>query len=74
MRQTHVISLAGLSRHAELLSGSWPGSGAAAGAVPAAAPATLARSLHLAPGMIFRLDDRAPGPRSASASPGSSAR
>ena len=59
--ETHVISLAGLARHAVLLSGSWPGSGGGSGPVPAAVPATLARSLHLAPGTVLRLRDGVTG-------------
>jgi FtsX-like permease family len=57
--QTHVISLTGLSRHAVLLAGSWPGSGDAAGVVPAAAPAAVASDLHLAPGTTLTLHDAA---------------
>jgi len=59
--ETHVISLAALSRHAVLLSGSWPGSGGGSGPVPVAVPATLARSLHLAPGTVIRLRDGVTG-------------
>jgi hypothetical protein len=59
--QIQVISLAALSRHAELLAGSWTGSGGAAGTVPAAAPAAVASGLHLVPGMILRLPDSITG-------------
>jgi hypothetical protein len=59
--QTHVISLAELSRHATLLAGSWPGPGGPAGTVPAAVPAALASALHLAPGMLLRLHDSVTG-------------
>jgi hypothetical protein len=59
--ETHVISLAALARHAVLLSGSWPGSGGGSGPVPVAVPATLARSLHLAPGTVLRLRDGVTG-------------
>jgi hypothetical protein len=59
--ETHVISLAALSRHAVLLSGSWPGPGGGSGPVPAAVPAPLARSLHLAPGTVIRLSDGVTG-------------
>jgi hypothetical protein len=59
--QTHLISLAGLSRHAELLAGFWPGPGGSAGTVPAAAPTALAGRLHLAPGTVLRLHDAVTG-------------
>jgi len=62
--ETHLISLAALSRHAVLLSGSWPGSGASAGgaaAIPAVAPLAVARGLHLAAGATVRLHDSITG-------------
>jgi hypothetical protein len=61
--ETHIISLAALSRHAVLLSGSWPGSGAPGGAaaVPAVAPLAVARGLHLAAGTTIKLRDSISG-------------
>jgi hypothetical protein len=59
--EIHVISLAALSRHAVLLSGSWPGSGGGSGPVPVAVPAPLARSLGLDPGTVLRLRDGVTG-------------
>jgi FtsX-like permease family len=62
--ETHLISLAALSSHAVLVSGSWPGSGAPGGgadAVPAAAPLAVARGLHLAAGTTIKLRDSITG-------------
>jgi FtsX-like permease family len=68
--ETHMISLAALSSHAVLLSGSWPGSGAPptspspftdAGAVPAAAPLAVAQGLHLTAGTTIKLRDSISG-------------
>ena len=48
--QTHLISLTALNAHAALVAGSWPTVVSGSAAVPAAVPAGLARSLHLAAG------------------------
>jgi FtsX-like permease family len=62
--ETHIISLAALSSHAVLVSGSWPGSGGPGGsaaAVPAVAPLAVARDLHLVSGTTIRLRDSISG-------------
>jgi hypothetical protein len=62
--ETHLISLAALSRHAVLVAGSWPGSGTPGGgaaAVPAVASLAVARGLHLAAGTTIKLHDSITG-------------
>ena len=58
--QTHLISLTALNAHASLVAGSWP-TVVSGSAVPAAVPAGLARSLHLAAGQTLRLHESASG-------------
>jgi len=59
--QTHLISLTGLYAHAVLVAGSWPTVVSGSATVPAAVPAGLARSLHLAAGQTVRLHVSASG-------------
>jgi hypothetical protein len=59
--QTHLISLTALNAHAALVAGSWPTVVSGSAAVPAAVPAGLARSLHLAAGQTIRLHESVTG-------------
>jgi len=59
--QTHLISLTALNAHASLVTGSWPTVVSGPAAVPAAVPAGLARSLHLAAGQTLRLHESVSG-------------
>ena len=59
--QTHLISLTALYAHAALVAGSWPTVVSGSAAVPAAVPAGLARSLHLAAGQTVRLHESVTG-------------
>jgi len=54
-----AASLAGVTAHAVLVTGKWPGAPSAAdgGAIPAALPATTAASLKLRPGDELRVQD-----------------
>jgi hypothetical protein len=59
--QTHLISLASLNRHADLLTGTWPIPAGRSAAVPAAVPLGLARALHLAAGQTVSLRESVTG-------------
>jgi hypothetical protein len=61
--QTHLISLTALNAHAVLVAGSWPTVVSGSAAVPAAVPASLARSLHLSAGQTLRLRESVSGAR-----------
>jgi len=54
-----AASLDGITSHAVLVAGRWPGpAGGAGGAIPAALPATSATLLHLHVGDVLQLEDR----------------
>ena len=54
-----AAALDGVTSHAVLVAGRWPGpAGGAAGAIPAALPATSATLLHLHVGDVLQLEDR----------------
>ena len=55
---TEAAAFGDVTAHARLLVGTWPGSPAPGGPVPAALPASAAALLHLAPGNVLRVKDR----------------
>jgi hypothetical protein len=61
--QLQAASLGGITSHAVLLAGKWPGQlpGPAAGPIPAALPASTAALLKLRPGDLLRVQDRNTG-------------
>ncbi len=58
--QLQAASLSGVTDHAVLVTGKWPGqsTAAAAGPIPAALPASTAALLKLRPGDVLRVQDR----------------
>ena len=61
--QLQAASLDGVTDHAALVTGKWPGqlSASAAGPIPAALPASTAALLKLQPGDVLRVQDRDTG-------------
>ena len=53
--------LGGITAHAVLISGHWPGAPASGGAIPAALPASAAALLHVTDGDTLRMKDRISG-------------
>src|SRR5580700_2165051 len=53
-----AAALGGLTAHAVLTSGHWPGAPVSGQPIPAALPATAAALLHVSPGDVLRMRDR----------------